>query len=376
MPTYLFHLGREPHISTAEIEAVFSAWGTKYTVQERTAERLIIETKQPLDAAALMHRLGGTIKIAEQITSSEYPLPNMISHLTHAQPVGKIDFAVNDRRLALELKKELKTAGHTARFITIKNTATILFNRLVEKQSDLTVLGNQIYVTRAIQPIVELGARDYGRPGSDAKSGMLPPKLAKIMINLAQIPLDANILDPFCGSGTILMEAAAMGYKHLTGSDLSPKAIADTKKNLNWLITHYSLPITHYKIHQADARSLDHILKPRSIDAIITEPYLGKPLTGRESKPYLLQQTKDLAALYTAAFASFAKILKPNGVIIFITPAFKHRQEWITLDDSCGFVTKIRGHGFQPSPLLDRQLCLRYHRLTQRLARDIWRFKN
>ena len=370
MPTYFFYLGREPQLSTAEIEAVFSAWGITDTINQQTAERLIVETERPLDVVALMDRLGGTIKIAEQITLSEYPPPrsNIISHLTQAQPAGKIDFAVNDRRLALNIKKELKAIGRGARFITIKNTATILFNRLVEKQGDLTVVGNKIFVTRAIQPIAELSKRDYGRPGSDAKSGMLPPKLAKIMINLAQVPLDAVILDPFCGSGTILMEAAVMGYKNLIGGDISDKAIADTKKNLEWLKKTYDLQLTAYDLYTHDARSLHHILKLHSIDAIITEPYLGKPLTSRESKPYLEQQTKDLATLYTATFASFAKILKPNGVIIFITPAFKHRQEWITLDNS------FRAPGFKAMPLLDGQLFLRYHRPTQHLARDIRRW--
>ena len=88
MPTYFFYLGREPQLSTAEIEAVFSAWGITDTINQQTAERLIVETERPLDVVALMDRLGGTIKIAEQITLSEYPPPrsNIISHLTQAGP--------------------------------------------------------------------------------------------------------------------------------------------------------------------------------------------------------------------------------------------------------------------------------------------------
>ena len=84
--------------------------------------------------------------------------------------------------------------------------------------------------TEAVQPFEQFSARDFGRPGRDDLSGMLPPKLAIIMINLAQTPLNSILLDPFCGSGTILSEAVLLGYTNLIGTDISEKAIADSKK--------------------------------------------------------------------------------------------------------------------------------------------------
>lgn len=51
------------------------------------------------------------------------------------------------------------------------------------------------------------------------------------------------ILDPFCGSGTILTEAMLINYKNLIGADISPKAINDTKKNIEWIIRNYELGI-------------------------------------------------------------------------------------------------------------------------------------
>ena len=52
------------------------------------------------------------------------------------------------------------------------------------------------------------------------------------MINLALSQnIDyKNLLDPLRGSGTILTEAAVMGYQNLYGSDISRKAITDTKE--------------------------------------------------------------------------------------------------------------------------------------------------
>ena len=93
-----------------------------------------------------------------------------------------------------------------------------------------------------MQPFKDLSRLDFGRPARDDFSGMLPPKLAQIMINLAQVQNpEALIIDPFCGSGTILSEALLMGYKDLLGSDISPKAIADTYKNISWIKDLYKI---------------------------------------------------------------------------------------------------------------------------------------
>ena len=54
--------------------------------------------------------------------------------------------------------------------------------------------------TLVVQPFKVLSKRDFGRPARDDHSGMLPPKLAQIMINLARRNDDIStktILDPF-----------------------------------------------------------------------------------------------------------------------------------------------------------------------------------
>ena len=76
-----------------------------------------------------------------------------------------------------------------------------------------------------VQNISAYAMRDQKRPKRDAFVGMLPPKLAQIMINLAlgdQEPKDKLLLDPFCGTGVLLQEALLMGLK-VYGTDLSQK---------------------------------------------------------------------------------------------------------------------------------------------------------
>jgi tRNA G10 N-methylase Trm11 len=65
--------------------------------------------------------------------------------------------------------------------------------------------------------------------------GMLPPKLAQMMINLAisgaYTPESTQpvIYDPFCGLGTVLIEAAHMGLMQSYASDISNDMVHSTR---------------------------------------------------------------------------------------------------------------------------------------------------
>ena len=240
MPRLLFLLGREPEISLSEIEAVLSADAVRYELLPTPGPYIRIETDHVLDPSSLMRRLGGTRSIGVVILREGDLTGTIMRHLRAHQPQKKILFSLHGdggTELARGVKKALRREGLSARYIEPKNTATILHNNLVALRGDLTLISGEVYATAAIQPIEEFSRRDFGRPGRDAKSGMLPPKLARILVNLSGVPETAALLDPFCGSGTILMEAALLGLTQLIGSDVSARAIADTKKNLAWLHT-------------------------------------------------------------------------------------------------------------------------------------------
>jgi hypothetical protein len=111
------------------------------------------------------------------------------------------------------------------------------------------------------------------------------------------------------------------------------------------------------EIFQYDAREMNKKLAPHSVDAIITEPYLGKPLRGNETRVFLETQVRELEQLYLQTFASFQKILRPGGTIIFVTPAFRHQKEWL----------RIR----LPIPAAP----IKFARPDQRVGRDIWKYQ-
>ncbi|TSC84362.1 MAG: Uncharacterized protein G01um101413_657 [Parcubacteria group bacterium Gr01-1014_13] len=381
---FWFVLGRESLIAAAEIDAVLGLKKYDYSTQ-------ILKAEISCEPKKIINRLGGTIKIARELAENikEKDLEKII--VDELKTVsGKINFGISFynitnitlkeiKIIGLQIKKFLKTEGYSVRYVENKEEAlssvTVEKNNLTGRGREFLIQKNpdntfSVAQTEAVQPFEQFSARDFGRPGRDDLSGMLPPKLAIIMINLAQTPLNSILLDPFCGSGTILSEALLLEYKNLIGSDISEKAVADTKVNIDWIATKFKRELPSHKIFKSEATELSKNIHANSIDAIVTEPYLGKPLRGQETKQELASQAKQLKNLYLQAFQQFNQILKPKGKVVFIIPRFKFANEWITIDCK----NEIEKIGFVALPFFEDQLRLVYSRPNQKVAREIWRF--
>ncbi|MBT3418963.1 MAG: methyltransferase domain-containing protein [Candidatus Magasanikbacteria bacterium] len=374
MPTYYFELGHQPHISIAEILFTLSKEEYDATIEKETKQYIIVSTKRILDTPQIMAKLGGTKKISEAIPKTEGSIQDrIIEYLQQTTPEGKIHFSLSGegaKPFALQVKKELKALGRSVRFIEAKNTATIKNNSLIRKQGDLLNIKDTLFVTRAIQPFEDFAKRDYGRPRSDDKSGMLPPKLAKILINLSEIQPNETLLDAFCGSGTVLMEALSSGIQHIIGTDISIRAVRDSEANMSWLEEQVDTNAT-VTIFQHDATTKTKKIAENTIDAIVSEPYMGKPLTGKEGKQLLTKQAKELRQLFVKTFKQFHRIVKPGGIIIFIVPQFHFHNEWITINCK----NDIEQLGFTNIPLTKDSESLLYRRAGQHIGRSIWKWE-
>ncbi|PIZ94519.1 MAG: hypothetical protein COX81_03390 [Candidatus Magasanikbacteria bacterium CG_4_10_14_0_2_um_filter_37_12] len=372
MNTYAFQLGREQKISIAEITAFFLHENIKVISQKHINQFLIVETKKPLDANKLISRLGGTIKIGTKLECPDSIVRAIVDSLDEDK-TGKVHFSIsgtNAKRVALNVKNQLKERGRSVRYIEANNTATIIHNHLIKRRSDFTIINKNVFMTVGVQNIESFSVRDYDRPGSDNVSGMLPPKLARIMVNLSLATPEQIILDPFCGSGTVLTEALDLGFKNIIGSDNSGKAIDDSKKNIEWISQNYQISDINYQTLLSDATQLSKKIKLNSIDVIISEPYMGKPLRGNERLDTLQMQTAELGQLYVSAFQEFYKVLKKGGMVVFIIPQFRHHDGWVKTD--C--VEKIKKAGFLLESFGEDESLL-YWRKKQYVGRGIYRFR-
>ena len=113
-------------------------------------------------------------------------------------------------------------------------------------------------------------------------SSSLPTRLARAMVNLVAAPGD-RIIDPCCGSGTILIEAVSMGIKAL-GCDINPKLVTTSTENLRYFSL--SSPVL-----LADARNIGG-----SFDAVVTDlPYGRNCPTDDKLCSEILENIRNLA---------------------------------------------------------------------------------
>lgn len=287
------------------------------------------------------------------------------------------------KALGLEVKKFLKADGRSVRLVESRggnlSSVDVVKNKLLRDNGVEICLFSAkdkffIGKTESVQPFEDYSERDYDRPGRDMRVGMLPPKLAKAMVNIAVgNKNNLTILDPFCGSGTVLQEALLMGYECL-GTDIDAKAIANSKINLEWLQSKYrNLP--SWQVKQVDVKQLNEIMKPASVDVIVSEFHLGPVLRGYEVAAAIAKTEAELSVLYASALSALHKIVKPGGRAVLAWPYFKQYDVFVSA------FTKLKSLGWElvaPFPkqyeanfALSKRGTLLYGREGQHVFREI-----
>jgi len=199
--------------------------------------------------------------------------------------------------------------------------------------------------------------------------GMLPPKLAQIMINLADPENTAKtIYDPFCGSGTILIEAMIMG-KNAIGSDIDEKAVNGTSKNLEWTMGKLKNKSVKFKIFKKNAVEITKKdILPESVDAIVSETYLGEPVSRLPSEKIVEKVLSDISNLHELWLKKATQLLSKNARIAICLPAYrKGFNKYIRIKD---FSKKVEKYGLKQIKFGNASSLI-YDREDQVVAREI-----
>lgn len=341
----LFILGRQANLGFAELESLLGSehvipFGNGYALSDIPAEQIPF------------NRLGGSMKLCTIISrpstanwqAVEKELIKSLSSLTFGSSTGKITcglsiygITVDSKDIlasGLRIKKSLKKAtGQSIRLVPNQNDTTalssaqVLHNNLTgQNGAEMVVIGFEdnsiICRTVAEQDIIAYSRRDQNRPKRDARVGMLPPKLAQIILNLAvgtaKPPL--TVLDPFCGTGVVLQEAALNGY-NLYGSDLEQRMVDYTAENLQWLNETHKLTKIEATLQTGDATAHKW---DEPFDAVACEGYLGQPFTGFPSEPKLREVTHTCNQIAKGFLKNIAPQI-PSGTRLCIAIPAWHR---------------------------------------------------
>lgn len=360
MKKFVAVLGRQPLISIAELESLF------FDVRRIAPGLAEFSTDKTPDIT----RLGGILKLAEPINE---PLEVFWNKLPEN---GKIVLGVSDfsrgakpylaQREALRWKKYIMKSGRNVRVVPNKvallSSATSLHNRLfTPTHIELIKNGKKYYHVVAVQDIEAYAQRDQSRPARDAKVGMLPPKLAQILINLCgDLPKGARLLDPFCGTGVVLQEARLMGYVPY-GTDLSERMVQYSEKNLKWLDANLT-PV----LAQGDATN--YTWEP-PIDAVACETYLGPPMSLPPADVKLKEAKQECKSIILGFLKNLSEQIEAGTPAAIAVPAWLrpdgHYERLNLLDE----IDNLRYNVVRFKNLGQKDLL--YHRNGQVVAREI-----
>lgn len=410
---YIAILGRQPALGMAELERLY---GSKF-VSWWSEESACIDTTQ-FD----FNRLGGSQKAGRVIMTERSSTWNDLnkkivqyyrdkwSTSDHKTTLGISVYGLNVsprdiQYTGITLKKQLRSHNVSLRLIPnaapAHNTAVSHHNKLglspnkvelliVHGQNGQTIIAESI----GAQNITAFAARDQARPKTDAFVGMLPPKLARMMVNLAggahrfeqfqskseasSLPPEARLtprssqqlinmptlLDPFCGTGVVLQEALLLGYRAY-GTDLADKMVDYSKTNLTWLSGKFhNLPA--YTVQKGDAMTYQW---QQPINTVVGETYLGQPFSAPPRPEKLTEVRGNCNHILSTFLKNLAPQLTTGTPLCLAVPAWRDSQGRFT---HLPLTRDLAPLGYQRIQLKNvRNDGLLYYREDQIVAREL-----
>lgn len=311
METYLVVLGREAELGLAELRTLLQVDDAAATTSTVAPGVVLVQPTDAFDPTWWMTRLGGSRLIARVLGETSMltadALESFLPEAARELAVSSPSVSVPDRtKLLLKLKRlrpGLRYRPNADAYLASGLSERLLrredgFELLIVRQADGSYVLAQVV---AVQDARAWTDRDRGLPAVDPVAGMLPPKLARIMVNLAEParplakptvispamlkatmqsavnesgpviasqpvmsdhealttishsllnelsksltggqpdPGHGRLLDPFSGSGQIPIEAWENSW-NVTASDLDADAVKRTSENLSWAEDRY-----------------------------------------------------------------------------------------------------------------------------------------
>jgi tRNA G10 N-methylase Trm11 len=389
---------------------------------------MVVAFEEPIiEAQKSLNRLGGTIKIVE-IFNEKLLSPAQIAETAATflkdkflGNTTKFSYALSLygfrhkpeqilRKSLHKIKTELAAQKLKSRFIN-KNfhnpqNAAINGEKLLSKGAEIVAMqgSSKIFIghTIALQDFENYSRRDFNRPERDPHLGMLPPKLCQIMINLCGFSKintnttttttknshDINkstkiVYDPFCGIGTVLAEARLMGYSAI-GSDIAPNIIAKCATNMNWLEKSHPQLSAPIRLFTRDAASLNKNDLPSPPDLIVTESYLGPPVS-RVPQPSEMRKTfTNVKKIVSGFFTAIHPLIRQNTPVTICIPFYRDKHKFHFISEIAETIT---ARGFDIEDPIPWEICakfglrntprssLLYDRPDQIVGREIFIFR-
>jgi len=321
---YLFILGRNPDLSKAEIFSYFKNSKNKILSYSIKKNGLLIDLEKSIEKN-IIENFGGVISIGkvliyENIKNLENEIESIIIYSGKENKLNYVlwNFSKSSDFVRAYLKKRFKKEKIKATFKHLTGNVKLQEGKNARKPSSKLINeeyfvfdeGETIYFGKIIEKCdySSIGKRDIEKP-IRRESLAISPRLAKIMINLAQPKRGEILIDPFCGVGTILQEALLRNFK-VMGIDKDKNVIKSAEKNLKW----FNFSEKNYSLINSDSTNAEI----PEVSVMVTEPDLGETLKKIPTREKAQKMIKKFESLMIKTVNNLKK--KVFGKIVFSSP--------------------------------------------------------
>ena len=284
----LFELsGENPTLPFAELDCVGRVLDSRLQVA-------VAEVADPKDT----HRLAMTQVVLEYLGECEPTLPafrELLKDLaietrqTFAGRAKKVHGGCHERNPCSQREFERLIGTMISGPVSLDNPETEYRAILSE---DRCYFGKVLFpIPRGDYDRRNPGKRDFFHPG------VMMPRMARTLINISCAGRGDALLDPFCGTGGILIEAELLGMRTV-GSDFDPMMIGGSRQN-----------VTSSDLMLADATCLP--FGDQSLDAVVTDFPYGQSVC--------IKKTDTMANLYADSLDEIRRVLKTGRRAVVVT---------------------------------------------------------
>jgi tRNA G10 N-methylase Trm11 len=312
-------------IKIGEINSSFSTDILKKVLlkKNKTAKKEIIEI------------ISNNTRVIDDLIDSKKKMVFGVSIYCSEKKLRKITKATH-RFFGSIIKKKLFEQGKKSRFMGFpKNRklpqlshVEVIKKGLIESNAEfiISIGGSQTWLstTKSVHNPFEFQKRDIEKP-IQRKIFAMPPRLARILINLSLCDQKSILLDPFCGVGSILQEGL-LNKSKVIGVDINPWCIKASERNLEWLSKNYEIEKPEFRVIKGNIQELSKKIGHKKVDCVATEPDLGPALRQVPTRAYAEKIIKKLDRLYYFFLKETYKVLKKNCRCVFVTPYLKTRS--------------------------------------------------
>lgn len=346
---YAFELsGEHPEIPAAEVLSVLSFRGLEYSVHEKYLSCIVVDvySNDPAvtdddifsmmcnvmpDVLAMTHAISKVIEIVdvdEETILSAAERFNAADYLSENETFVVRAKRLGDNSVLKSVDLEGKIGGriyHQGFRASLKN-ADVTFRLTL---TDKAVFG-------VLAAAVDRGAYEHRSPQKKPffYPGVLMPRVARALSNIAGAKDGSIVVDPFCGTAGILLEAGLLGAKVL-GVDAQEKIIIGAATNLGGYAQSTGLLLSKeerengvdqidYDLFVGDACGLP--FDDETADVIITDPPYGRSAAIK---------AESLEKLYDESFKEMFRVLKSGKKAVVVSEI-----EVENFAENAGFVIK------------------------------------